>query len=327
MQDIADHVGVSKMAVSVALSGTASNVGVSEATRARILDVAQQLHYRPNAIARSLRRRRTNIIGLYSGYGFLDPRNNFLSQIVGGIQEGCLSYRKDLLLHSVYRGQCIEDIYSELVDGRIDGLIMTAPPEDPLAERLAASHLPVVAVAEAFSAFPSVVVDDRQGAHLMLDYLISRGHERLLYRSYNRRLVSAERRKAAYFAVASERGIVLEEWCAPQHTNAEDLAVATLLDRPIQNRPTVVVCWNDASAYDLLAHCHRRGLRVPEDLAVVGFDGECNPLDFRWRLTTIRAPWAEAAQTAVTLLMAQLEGEEVSQETVLPVAFVAGDSA
>jgi LacI family transcriptional regulator len=87
------------------------------------------------------------------------------------------------------------------------------------------------------------------------------------------------------------------------------------------------VCWNDPSAYDLLAHCHRSGLRVPEDMAVVGFDGAANPIDFRWRLTTIRAPWAEAARLAVTLLMAQLEGEEVPQETVLPVEFVAGDSA
>src|SRR5438552_16111076 len=101
MQDIADHVGVSKMAVSVVLSGTSSKIGVSEATRARILKTARDLQYRPNAIARALRSRRTNIIGLYSGYGPLFARTDFLAKIVAGAEEGCAAHGKDLLLHTV----------------------------------------------------------------------------------------------------------------------------------------------------------------------------------------------------------------------------------
>src|SRR5688500_10745180 len=97
MQDIADQVGVSRMTVSVALHGTTSHVGVSEATRARILEAASLLSYRPNAVARSLRRRQTNIIGLYSGYGPIDPRVTFYSQIVAGLQQACVPLRKDLL--------------------------------------------------------------------------------------------------------------------------------------------------------------------------------------------------------------------------------------
>src|SRR5213082_1158874 len=92
MKDIAEHVGVSKMTVSKVLGQTSSNVGVSDNTRARILAVARQMKYGPNAIARSLRSKQTNIVGLYSGYHFVDPRNPFLAEIVGGLQEGCAEH-------------------------------------------------------------------------------------------------------------------------------------------------------------------------------------------------------------------------------------------
>ena len=79
------------------------------------------MRYRPNAIARSLRSRRTNIIGLYSGYRYIDPRNPFMAPIIGGLQAGCAEHRKDLLLHTVFRGDSTDDIYAELADGRIEG--------------------------------------------------------------------------------------------------------------------------------------------------------------------------------------------------------------
>jgi DNA-binding LacI/PurR family transcriptional regulator len=327
LQDIARRVGVSKMAVSAALNDTSTTAGVSEATRSRIRAVARELGYRPNALARSLRSKRTNVIGLYSGYPYLDPRNAFFAAIIGGLQEGCVEYRKDLLLHTDFRRDSVEEIYAELVDGRIDGLVMTAPPEDPLEQRLAASHLPVVVVADAAPALPSVVVDDAAGARLTFDYLTERGHRRLLYRSLDRRLFSAERRRAAYFAVAAERGLELAEWCAPGRTGHDDSFLAGWLARPPEERPTAILCWNDTAAYDLLAQCDRRGVRVPEELAVFGFDGDCHPTDFRWRLTTIRAPWAAVARTAVKLLVALIEGEAVPPKTVLPVDLVPGDSA
>jgi len=323
MKDIAAQVGVSKMTVSAVLSGTSTNVGVSEITRTRILTTAEQMQYRPNAIARSLRSRRTNILGFYSGYHYMDPRNAFVAEIIGGLQEGCTRYRKDLLLHTVFRQDSVEDIYSELVDGRIDGLIMTAPPEDPLVARLADSHIPVVVVADAVPLLPSVTVDDTQAAHLTLDYLLQRGHTRMLYQSVDRHLFSAERRRAAYFRVAAAKGIVLQEW---YDTDAES-SLQSWITSPPDSRPTAILCWNDVAAYDLLRRCHRHSVNVPEDLAITGFDGDPNPLAFQFQLTTVRAPWAEVALTAVQLLAEQIEGKEIPPETILPVEFTAGHSA
>jgi len=88
-----------------------------------------------------------------------------------------------------------------------------------------------------------------------------------------------------------------------------------------------VVCWNDHTAYRALGDCRRRGFRVPEDVAVVGFDGCPTPYDDAWSLTTIRAPWSEAARTAAQYLNALLEGETVPQETVLPVELIPGHTA
>jgi DNA-binding LacI/PurR family transcriptional regulator len=284
------------------------------------------MQYRPNALARSLRSKCTNVIGFYSGYHFLDPRNAYFAEMVGGLQEGCAEYRKDLLLHSVYRGDSIDDIHAELVDGRIDGLVMTAPPEDPLVERLVASHLPVVVVADAVPSLPSVIVDDAMGSRFTLDHLVSRGHTRLAYRSTTRRLAYAERRRIAYLDMAMAKGIPIVEWNSSDRPTAADDFLAHWLAMPPQERPTAVSCWNDLAAYELLESCWRHRLQVPGDLAITGFDDAFNLMAFRWRLTTVRAPWAEVARTAVRLLVSQLEGKEVPQETVLPVEFVTGDS-
>ena len=328
MQDIADQVGVSRMAVSVALHGTSSNVRVSDGTRARILEVARVLEYRPNAIARSLKRKQTDLIGLYSGYGPLDPRNYFLSQIVAGIQEGCLPFGKDLLIHTTFGGQSTDEIYAELLDGRIDGLILFSPPEDPLAARLADSPLPVISVADAIPSLPSVVVDDAQAARLTFDYLAGKGHRRFAYRSFDRHLVSAERRAEAFITEARKRGLEIEEWRTPERREDTDPHLADLRAASPGSRPTAVICWNDLSAYDLLFHCRQSGMQVPDDLAVVGFDGgDSNPLEYLFRLTTVRAPWEQVARTATRLLVSRLEGEDVPRQAVLPVELIRGDSA
>lgn len=329
MKDIAEQVGVSKMAVSAVLSGTSTRAGVSAATRERILGVARQLRYRPNAIARALSSKRTNIIGFYSGYHYIDPRNAFIAAIVGGLQEGCIEYRKDLLLHTVQRGSSISDIYSALMDGRIDGLVMTAPTEDPLVELLTDASLPVIVVSDAVPGLPSVVVDDAAGARMTFEHLMQQGHSRVVYFNLDRHLVSAERRRTAYFQVAAEVGLELSEWRAPDvpGQNAEEFLEAWEA-QPAGKRSAAVVCWNDAAAYNLISACDRRGIRVPRDLAIAGFDGDPNPLASRFRLTTVAARWAITARTALDQLIAYMEtGQPFANETVLPVEFIAGDSA
>jgi DNA-binding LacI/PurR family transcriptional regulator len=97
--------------------------------------------------------------------------------------------------------------------------------------------------------------------------------------------------------------------------------------RPRDERPTAVICWNDEFAYMLLDFCADNGIRVPGDLAVIGFDGAHTFPTPRQRLTTVFVPWSDLAETAVCSLVDMREGKAVPKQTFLPIHLQAGDTA
>lgn len=329
MSDIALRAGVSKVTVSAVLSATSgNNTRVAEATRQRILEAARDLNYSPNGIARMFRHRTTDIVGLYLGDWLLSTHNLFLAEIVSGLQMGCDEHRKDLLIHSTFRGQDVNDIYLELISRKIDGLIMFALESDPLAIRLASSALPVVAIADAVSTLPSVVADDSAGSQYVADHLASRGHTHVLYRRGWSLQASANRRYTAFIDAAGRHNMRVSQDSIPRSqfglTMSEE--EISILNRPKSTRPTAIVCPNDYLAYAAVDYCEDNAFKVPEDFAVVGFDGMVTDIRPATNLTTIRAPWANVAQTAVGLVVKALAGESIPFETVLPVELVIGDT-
>ena len=327
LEDVARSAGVSKYTVSAVLNRTNSNTRVSAETRQRILNSAATLQYRPNAIAVSLKRRRTDLIGLYNGYGGFDARNRFLGEIIGGLQEGCDRHGKDLLLFRMFQGQSADHIYNALADGKVDGLVVYAPTYDALAEKLAASHLPVVAISDALPALPSVVIDDAQGGRQQAEHLAERGHRRVLYRAAFHATRSTTRRLQSFQDAAQRLGITV---CVA-HPSGHDPHGLTdeerdLLTADEGRRPTAAVCWEDERADALALECRKLGIRVPDDLAIMGFDGLEPTREPAWHLTTIRAPWVQAAAAAVGLLIDQIEGRAVALETVLPVSLFVGQT-
>src|SRR5205085_1723592 len=148
------------------------------------------------------------------------------------MQAGCDQYQKDLLLHGTFRGRSIDNIYAELLDGRLDGLIVQAPPSDPLVDRLAASHLPVIAVVDAIPSVPSVVVDDAGGSRLLARRLAERGHQRLIYLAPIVPLVSATRRRSAFLEAADQHGMQVAVWEAASMRELGGTPVQTWLEWP-----------------------------------------------------------------------------------------------
>ena len=223
----------------------------------------------------------------------------------------------------------VEDVYRELTNRKIDGLIVFAEEHDALAVRLAASTLPVVAVTDAVPSLPSVVADDRAGSRLLADYLAARGHTRVLYRRGPSRQASANRRREAFQEAAGGHGMIVVEDSGRLENFAFTLSEweQALLTGPHGGRPTAIVCGSDLLAYAAFDHCQERGYRVPEEFAIVGFDGFVPQVTPAARLTTIRAPWSEVAQTALGLVVRRLAGEEIPRETVLPVELVIGATA
>ncbi len=325
--EVAKKAGVSNATVSAVLSGKLSNMRVSSDTRQRVVETAREMGYHPSAVARSLRRRHTNIVGLYCGYGSLDTTLPFFAEVVGGLQRGCDTYSKDLLLHGNLSARSAEAIYSELADGRIDGLIVYAPPENPLVDLLAASRLPVVAIVDPLSAIPSVSVDNAGGARMLAEHLKTRGHRNVYYWTPQRRMFASDLRCEVFCSRAAELGLNVQ--CMINHEDASSPSelLTFWLESPPFHRATAIACWNDSAAYGLLAQCRIRGIRVPEDLAIAGFDGMLLPFESAWRLTTVYAPWLDVAQTAIAHLVAQINGQSLPMQTILPVQFSAGDTA
>ena len=328
MSDVAERAQVSKVAVSVVLHGTRTNTRVAETTRQRILQAAQDLQYTPNHLARALLRRRMNIIGLYLGDKYLDTRSLFMSEVVAGMQIGCHIHRKDLLIHGTFRGQSVADIHAEMLGGKIDGLVMFAKPDDPLAMRLAASSLPAVAIVDAVPNLPSVVADDRGGSEALAAHLAGRGHRQVLYRRGPVTQTSTVRRCLAFREAAAMHGMAVVEDASIIFTDGPlSRWEQDLLAGPADQRPTAVVCATDRIAYATVDYCQSLGLQVPGDISVTGFDGMVPEMQPAVQLTTIKAPWAEVARVAVDLLMERLAGREILPETVLPVELVLGRTA
>ncbi|HLH80539.1 MAG TPA: LacI family DNA-binding transcriptional regulator [Chthonomonas sp.] len=329
LEDVAKRAGVSRMTVSAVLNRNMTHVRVSNATQQRVLQAATELDYFPNAIARSLRKKRTGIVGFYGGLGYLNASLPFYSEIIGGLQRGCDQHRLDLLVHGTFPRRSVKDIYAELVDGRLDGLIVHTSADDPLATLLAKSHLPVVALADAIESLPSVVVDDFTGGKLQAEHLAYKEHSHVLYRASNRPLVSVCRRYDGFMERAQSYRMRVTTWQGPENIAHNDKAVDTFCELLLSSQATAVVCWNDMSALDTLVICRDRGLNVPNDIAVVGYDGIRTMGSLFHRLTTVKAPWFDVASQAIALLVEQIarRDKEQQKEVVLPVEFVYGDTA
>lgn len=328
IKDVAASVGVSSSTVSAVLGHSPSrHVRVSEQTRNRILEAAARVRYQPNHAARSLRNRRTNVLGVYTAQGYLNPAVPFTSQIIGGLHLGCDECGRDLLLHGMYRGRPAEEIFRELTGGQIDGLVLYTDPSDPLVPLLASSALPVISIVDALPGLPGVVADDAAGSATLAAHLAALGHQRVAYIAGSPSLVSAVRRLEAFQRAAALLDLTVTEFHPASHHEHITENDLDWLDLPRGERPTAAACWNDITAHNLMDQCRRRGLRLPDDLAVVGFDGIESSHSSLLRLTTMQAPWSEVARAAIPLLVRLIDGEEIAPETRLPVKFVAGDTA
>ena len=324
LRDVAERVQVSPFTVSVVLNGSKSNTRVSPATRERIEIAAKELGYQPNSLARALRNRTTNILGLYFGYGHLEPHDPFHADVLTGLQRGCEACQKDLMIHYSFHRYGLDEIFSELVGGKIDGLVLIASPEDPLVARVRGSNLPVVAMTDRIEGIPSVIADDAAGSVAIAEHLHAKGHRTVLYRICPGSSDSADRRRVAFELRAGELGMTTIPGQTTDWRGGVQDQEADLLRRRAELGITAAVCWGDPSANALLAWCHANGIASPDELAIVGFNGIESAVVPAQALTTVRAGWSGIAERAVRLLVDTLEEREVPDLTVLPVAFAPG---
>ena len=341
LADVATRAGVSKSAAAAVFGDKQSTVRLSPATRERVMAAAQELRYRPHAIATSLRRQSTNTIGYYTGYVSVDLRVPFHNHVLNGVRQACDSHRRHLLLQGSFPNTPIEQMYNELTDGKIDGVILHAYEGHPLLNFLREDRLPAISIAEPLSGFPGITIDDVAGSNMLAEHLHKLGHKRVLYRipeyaySTTSQFHSSSVRYPQFAKMAAEYGIevVMED---KMQQSLQQLGEVTdheieLLSGKGANKITAVVCWNDLLAHQVMRYCKATGISVPGDIAVMGFDGYVPEPVFEaapaYDLTTIRIPWIDAGFLAAELLLKLIGGEEIPAQTMVPVTFVRGNTS
>lgn len=307
VQDVARAAGVSAMTVSRVINGSGP---VREETRERVMEAVTRLGYSPNIAARNLATGEPTQIGML----YANPSAVYLSQFL----IGALARARRAGCHLILE-PCEEETEDaqrqaarDFAGMRVDGVLLPPPlsGSQAVTEELAACGIPYACVG-AVAGPLAVRIDDFGAASAMTEYLLALGHRRIGFIRGHPNLRASEQRWLGFLAALDAHGVDRSAIGVEQgyFTYASGLAAArALLDAPV--RPTAIFASNDDMAAATVGVAHRRGLRVPEDLSVVGFDDSPLATSVWPELTTVRQPIAAMAETALELLLHREEAAE-----------------
>jgi len=324
IKDIARAAGVSHSTVSRALRDSPL---VKEETKARIRRLAEELGYSPSAIARGLVTRRTGTIGLVITT-ISDP---FASEIVRGIEETALDRGYSVILcNSNTDPQRELAAVQMLREKRVDAIIVGASRMGELyMPYLKSLHIPIVlAHCEHSGTYAfSVTTDDLQGGAAATEYLISLGHRRIAYITGPATALSSQRRQEGYLRALAAHNLPTEaNLITPGTGRAEGGQEGARRLLSLSPLPTAIFCYNDMTAIGALAEIKRHGLRVPEDISLVGFDDILFAAYVDPPLTTMRQQRYTMGKLALNMALDLIEGHKPVRSVVLPAQLVIRDS-
>jgi len=316
--DIAKKAGVSITTVSRALNGYSD---VNEKTRQTIIAIAEDLHYYPNAAARSLQGKKTNTIAFAPLLNNHLEAESFFKEFTGVLALACFKYDLSLLVTLVGSDSNVEEVYRELVgSGRVDGIILAdIKPEDERIGLLSDLDIPYVTFGRTTRNivldYPFVDVDGVNGVKKMVGYLYKQGHRRMAYLSEPLNLSYTLHRYEGYRQGLLEYGLSEDEQLV--RTNLENEAhtysvISQLLALPSEVQPTALITGSDYLALQVLQAVSRAGKVVGREagqVAVTGFDDLPFSAYLRPGLTTLRQPITETCTVLLDLLVALLKNK------------------
>ena len=321
IKDVAARAAVSVATVSRVLNGTA---GVAAPKRARVLQAIEDLHYRPNSLARNLSLGRTGTVGVIA------PFFTHLGTMgrLRGITERATAEDYDLMIFDVETPKQRDDSLLKLARrDRVDGLlVMSLPLADHQVAQLRRDALPTVLVDVAHPELSRVTIDDVGGGRLAAEHLLARGHTRVGFVGDVAQsplgFPSSEFRLDGYRQGLAAAGLALDERLIRRGVHGRESArelTAELL--ALAEPPTAIFAASDLQATGVLEAAAAAGLDVPGALAVIGFDD----VDFAdiLGLTTVRQPLAEIGAGAIELLFSRIGGDdEEPVEIVHPLTLI-----
>lgn len=307
IKEVAKAAGVSFTTVSRALSGSP---GVGETTRARIRRICEEMGYTPNAIARSMVQRRTNTIGLIVS----SINNPFMSEVTESIENRLREHGYHMTVcNSSGDVELERKAYELLLERQADGILLIPVGTESYATlKPLLGRAPTIFISENLKDHPVnyVSVDNYRGGKLGTKYLISLGHKRILYLGCRRGSAAHLLRADGYRDACLKRGLepdYLDNEAGSSYESGYRLAQQYFAGG---QRHTAIFCAADSIAIGVMRAADELGVRIPEDISVLGFDNIFLSDLPRISLSTVEQPKPRIAASAVDMLLEQIETEE-----------------
>jgi DNA-binding LacI/PurR family transcriptional regulator len=308
--DVARHLGVSQSTVSRVFTAGAS---VSENTRKRVLAAAKELGYRPNALARSLITRKTNIIGLVMG----DSKNPFYPAVLSKFSGELRKKGFHVLLVNAQSDNIQSEEVSQFLEYNVEGVVVTdALLSSSIVAHFMDNHIPVV-LFNRHNQNPSchmVCCDNIHGGFQIGEYLIHTGHRRLAFIAGSPNTSTSQERETGFREALVEHGYNLITDCGNFSYEGGTEAALRLLKSV--DPPDAIFCANDIMALGAIDAAKQMGIRIPEDVSIIGFDDINLASWAAYSLTTWQQPVDEMITCTIDLLLNDIQGESGRGESL-----------
>lgn len=313
--DVAREAGVSLMTVSRVINDKGE---ISPATRQHVLEVIERLGYRPSGIARGLATRRSGALGLVVP----DIANPFFSEVARGVEDRASAGGYNVFVcNSGESPQRELAILESLEEKRVDGLVLCSSRLADDSLRAALDHYPAVVLVNRRppeTQAGAILLADEEGARAATEHLLRSGHTAVGFLAGPLTSYSSRQRSKGYLAALAAAGIQSKpEWvrpCSYQVEGGRESALALLTSQP---ELTALFCYNDLVAVGALLACAQLGRRVPDDLAIVGFDDIPMAALVTPPLTTCHVPRYELGERATQLLLERIGGGSMPNEEIV----------
>ncbi len=323
IEDVARAAGVSVATVSRVLNGAG---GVLAQTEARVREAVKQLSYEPNLSARNLRKNESRII-LILAPNFSNP---YYSNVLSGICDVSRNLGYSTLICNIYDSSALDEslVQSLFQKNRADGMITLACNRDDDWLSKYAGKYPLVQCSEYAEGvdIPHISVDNRSAARESVRHLVELGHQRIGIIASENRYVSNAERLRGYQDALQEAGLDEDEnligYASADYSFASGKAAAhTLLER--NDPPSAIFCVSDILALGAISAAGKRGIQVPRDLSVLGFDDVDYTTMFHPYLTTVAVPCYELGRRSMLLLYDHIQRKPGAEKAIyLPHRFI-----
>jgi len=328
IHDIARTLKISASTVSRALN---DNPRISLKTKEKIKAVADELGYRPNTLASNLRNKKSNTIGIVVPL----INRHFFSSVISGAEDVAykagytvvISQSNDLVAKEI-------NIVQSMFSNRVDGLIISIAMQSSSFEHLKLfrkKHIPLVFFDRAVPEIETdkIVVDDFAGGFRVTQHLIDQGYKRIGHLAGPQNLKTYFERKNGYIEALLKNGIIYDESLINiNRLTSEEGVVAVKQLMSLANPPDAIFCGNDTTALSAMIYLRDNGIRIPEDIGIVGFSNEPFSKVVSPSISTIAQPGFEMGQKAAELIIRKIENKERTYQTiVLPTELIVRESS